>query len=65
MYISILDINRKSIISWLNNKLYLSDSRHLKSRCVYIVIEFVKDGMGHKSPVHIGTTNGWFDDTLG
>ena len=42
MQISILVINRNSIISLLNKKPYLSDSRHLKGRYVNITIKMLK-----------------------
>ena len=41
MFISILQINRKSIITQLNKLPYLSNSRHLKSRNGDIVVKLL------------------------
>ena len=46
MQISIFEINRENIINCLNNLPYLSDSRHLKSKQMYIAIKSLKIGYG-------------------
>ena len=40
--ISILEINRKSIIILLNRLLYVPESRHLKGKYVYVAIKSLK-----------------------
>ena len=57
MYISILEINRKSIIILLNKLPYLSDSRHLKSRYVHISVKSLKVCYGSLATVCLQTTN--------
>ena len=39
---SFFEINRKGIILLLNEKLHLSDSRHLKGQHVHIAIKMLK-----------------------
>ena len=54
MKITVLVINRESIIILLNTLLYPPDSMDLKSRYMSVATELHMD---HKKPVHVGTTN--------
>ena len=46
----------KNLIIWLDKLSCLSESQHLKSRYVHIVIK-LRLSMGHKPPVCLGVTN--------
>ena len=74
MLISILEIDRESIITKLNKLPYMSDSRHLKRRNVQTTIKLVKVNYGPETTSmlrnnkHIGietsTTRKWFYSSL-
>ena len=46
MQISILEMNREGIITFLNKLLYLADSRLLRSQNVHIAIQSLKTEYG-------------------
>ena len=55
MQISILEFHRESIITLLNKLHLLFDSKHLKSRDVYVAIECLRLSIVHKPTIPLGT----------